>query len=177
VAETLSMKGGTPKATMPFLKKMGFVGADGAPTDRYKTFRNEARSGAAVAEAMKELYSPLFAKNENAQDLAKSDLVGLIVETTGGEKDAQVTKLTVATFNALRAMADFKTVKSRGATQKRREEAETDKPGLPAERETADTPNSPIHLSYTINLNLPPTSDIDVFNAIFKSLREHLLDR
>jgi hypothetical protein len=30
-------------------------------------------------------------------------------------------------------------------------------------------------LSYTINLNLPATSDITVFNAIFKSLKEHLL--
>jgi len=32
-----------------------------------------------------------------------------------------------------------------------------------------------IGLSYTINLNLPATTDIDVFNAIFKSLRENLL--
>ena len=32
-----------------------------------------------------------------------------------------------------------------------------------------------IKLGYTINLNLPATSDIAVFDAIFKSLREHLL--
>jgi hypothetical protein len=32
-----------------------------------------------------------------------------------------------------------------------------------------------LNLSYTINLNLPPTSDIAVFNAIFKSLKENLL--
>lgn len=29
---------------------------------------------------------------------------------------------------------------------------------------------------YTINLHLPATSDIAVYNAIFKSLREHLLE-
>jgi hypothetical protein len=34
---------------------------------------------------------------------------------------------------------------------------------------------SALSLGYTINLNLPATSDIAVFNAIFKSLREHLL--
>ena len=34
-----------------------------------------------------------------------------------------------------------------------------------------------INLGYTINLHLPPTSDIAVFNAIFSSLREHLLPR
>ena len=32
-----------------------------------------------------------------------------------------------------------------------------------------------LNLSYTINLNLPATSDIAVFNAIFKSLKENLL--
>jgi hypothetical protein len=31
------------------------------------------------------------------------------------------------------------------------------------------------NLSYTINLNLPETADVEVFNAIFKSLKEHLL--
>lgn len=30
--------------------------------------------------------------------------------------------------------------------------------------------------SYTINLNLPATTEIEVFNAIFKSLKENLLD-
>lgn len=32
-----------------------------------------------------------------------------------------------------------------------------------------------LNLGYTINLNLPATSDPAVFNAIFKSLKEHLL--
>jgi hypothetical protein len=33
-----------------------------------------------------------------------------------------------------------------------------------------------IGFSYTINLNLPETTDVEVFNAIFKALRENLLD-
>jgi hypothetical protein len=32
-----------------------------------------------------------------------------------------------------------------------------------------------MNLSYTINLNLPPSTDPEVFNAIFKALKEHLL--
>ena len=32
-----------------------------------------------------------------------------------------------------------------------------------------------IGLNYTINLNLPATNDVEVFNAIFKSLKENLL--
>jgi hypothetical protein len=34
-----------------------------------------------------------------------------------------------------------------------------------------------MNLSYTINLNLPQSSDPEVFNAIFKALKEHLLSR
>jgi hypothetical protein len=30
-------------------------------------------------------------------------------------------------------------------------------------------------ISYTINLNLPATTDVEVFNAIFKSLKENIL--
>jgi hypothetical protein len=32
-----------------------------------------------------------------------------------------------------------------------------------------------LNLGYTINLNLPATSDPEVFDAIFKSLKQHLL--
>jgi hypothetical protein len=31
-------------------------------------------------------------------------------------------------------------------------------------------------LSYTVNLNLSETTDVEVFNAIFKALKENLLD-
>ena len=31
-------------------------------------------------------------------------------------------------------------------------------------------------ISYTINLNLPATTEIEVFNAIFKSLKNNIID-
>ena len=37
-------------------------------------------------------------------------------------------------------------------------------------------PPARLGISYTINLNLPATTEIEVFNAIFKSLKEHILD-
>jgi hypothetical protein len=43
------------------------------------------------------------------------------------------------------------------------------------EEPTVSTAASKIGLSYTINLNLPATSDVAVFDAIFRSLKEHLL--
>jgi hypothetical protein len=43
------MKGGTPRATIPFIKKMGLVADDGTPTDLYKQLRNEKKSKGAIA--------------------------------------------------------------------------------------------------------------------------------
>ena len=34
----------------------------------------------------------------------------------------------------------------------------------------------PVDFSYNIQIHLPATKDIEVYNAIFKSLREHIID-
>ena len=43
----------------------------------------------------------------------------------------------------------------------------------PAQGGASDQLGNSIRLGYTIHLNLPATTDIAVFNAIFKSLKEH----
>lgn len=177
VADTLAMKGGTARATIPFIKKMGLVQTDGTPTDRYKEFRNPAKSGRAVAAAMKDMYRTLFEMNENVHKLENSKLKGLIVEATGAEANSLVVSRTLATFNALKNIATFDTL-----TQ---EQPPSDGPAslATAQRVVPDRENHEqsgravegINLAYTINLNLPATNDIEVFNAIFKSLKQHLL--
>lgn len=177
VADTLAMKGGTARATIPFIKKMGLVQTDGTPTDRYKEFRNPAKSGRAVAAAMRDMYRTLFEMNENVHQLENPKLKGLIVEATGAEANSLVVSRTLATFNALKNIATFDT-----STQ---ELPQLDAPAPPitAQRAALDRESHEqsgraaegINLAYTINLNLPATNDIEVFNAIFKSLKQHLL--
>jgi hypothetical protein len=36
--------------------------------------------------------------------------------------------------------------------------------------------NFGLNVAYTINLNLPETTNPDVFNAIFRALKDNLLD-
>jgi Family of unknown function (DUF5343) len=165
----LGLKGGSARPVIPFLKRIGMLGSDGAPTERYKRFRNAANMGSAAFEALKQGFKPLYDRNEYAHDLNDKDLKGLIVETTGLEPESATVKYTLASFKALRAFAKFDGMP----------EAEEAKPNSGEEiqeRRDEDTSrDTKLGLSYTINLNLPATSDIAVFNAIFKSLREHLL--
>jgi Family of unknown function (DUF5343) len=171
LATTLDMPGGSARPVIPFLKRTGFLGSDGVPTDLYKRFRNESQRGVAAAEALRVGYKPLYAINEYIHNAKDPDLRGVILQATGQSEDSTSIAPTVGSFKALRAYANFNAPSvekppESGDESGRREDAEA--------RNGGDLPAG-INLGYTINLHLPPTSDVAVFNAIFKSLKEHLL--
>jgi hypothetical protein len=107
LANTLGMKGGSPKPIIPFLKRIGFLGTDAAPTDLYKAYRNTGQSGAAMAQAMRIGYKPLFDMNVRAHDLSDSELKGLVVQATGLEEKSRVVQLILQTFKILKQQASF----------------------------------------------------------------------
>lgn len=175
VSTKLQMKGGVGAAIPPYLKKVGFVASDGTPTEIYHRFRNHTTSGAAAAEAVKIGYRELGQANEYFYELNDKDLLALIVQVTGAESGSQVAKLTFSTLKALKAFAEFEDNLSREDEAVNGSLA-TDGPSIP--RNSFPVPAEGrvgLNLSYTINLNLPATSDQAVFNAIFRSLNEHLL--
>ena len=168
----LGLKGGTPRGVIPYLKKIGLIGSDGVPTELYRRFRNPSESGAAIAEAIRRGYKSLYEMNEYVHELSEKDLKGLLVQATGLEEKSPVIYFIQSTFKNLKSFADFEQKLDRG------NDAEIAK-GLDApdrnERRESKSSGVGVNLGYTINLNLPATSDVAVFNAIFKSLREHLL--
>jgi hypothetical protein len=175
VTTKLGIKGGTGAALIPFFKKIGFVNSDGTPTDLYRQFRNPASGGAAIAAAIKTGYQKLGQVNEYFYDLGDKDLQALIVQVTGSESGSSVVKLIYSTLKFLKAFANFDPAVT---SDEKIPEGET----VPPSRHPADTSRRVLvkgevglSLSYTINLNLPATSDQAVFNAIFRSLKEHLL--
>jgi len=107
--------------------------------------------------------------NENVHAVKDSELKGLVVQATGLQSDLRATQGIVATFKTLKRFADF----SESVPSPRVESEEL--PSLPVPRVERPSEGLGINLSYTINLNLPPSTDIAVFNAIFKALRENLL--
>jgi hypothetical protein len=175
VADTLSFKGSYALAVIPFLKKIGFLSGDGGPTEIYKRFRNDDESGRAMAEAIRVGYASLFKINEKAHELGDDQLKGLIVQVTGGKKDDSTTKFIFQCFKALKARATFQ----EGALAQATREQATDPNSISNTEQGAPFKNIGsgigMNLSYTFNLNLPASTDIAVFNAIFQSLRKNLL--
>lgn len=168
----LGLTGGSATPLVPFLKRTGFLKSDGAPTDLYKAFRNDALRGAAAAQAVRTGYAPLYEVNEYLHELSDKDLKGVVVQATGFDANSSTVKSIVGSFKALKTFADFDAKPHAQDDVEEEDDAPDPKP-LSGSGRGARTE---IKLGYTINLNLPATSDVAVFNAIFKSLKEHLID-
>lgn len=179
VSTKLMMKGGNGRAAIPFIKKMGLVSDDGTPTERYKEFRNSTKSGKAIADAIGEMYNELFEMNEYVHELGVNELKALVVEATGAEPSSTPVRKVVTTFQALCKLADFGVVGdvSENAEPEvhKNPSSQVSQPLYQHTHEPNGNKSESINLSYTINLNLPATTDIEVFNAIFKSLKQHLM--
>lgn len=174
LATTLDMKGGSPRPVIPFLKRAGFLGTDGTPTDLYKQFKNPSARGAAAAKGLRNAYTSLYGINEYVHNASDKDLKGIILQVTGLEEDSKLLPSMVASFKALKAYADFDADLG-GADADAAEGGDGDDGGSGGSGKGLGLGQASLNLGYTINLNLPATNDIAVFNAIFKSLKEHLL--
>lgn len=174
VTTKLQIKGGTGFAILPYLKKIGFVATDGSPTDLYKQFRNSALAGAAIAEAIKIGYKDLLQVNEYFYELDDKKLLDLIIQVTGADAKSSVAKATLSTLKTLKSFANFNIPKAAEPPASSKE-VSPHVEHIDSQIHALGKERLGLNLSYTINLNLPATSDQAVFNAIFRSLKEHLL--
>lgn len=178
----LGIKGGSGKAMLPFLKKIGFVNSDGTPSEIYKDFHVDSTRGRAMAQAIIEGYSLLREMNEYFYDLSDKDLKNLVLRATGAKPDSSTVAAIVSTIKVLKEYAAFDS----DVIESTKDEVFKTEPKTKTEHENTidnSSQNMPktrsldsLKLGYTINLNLPATSEIAVYNAIFKSLRENIFD-
>lgn len=161
------------RAVIPLLKQLGFLSEDGIPTNRYHDYRNTARSRRVMGEALRDAYADLFTIKANPTEADKPLIEGKF--KSAHNASGNVARLMANTFYALLDLADLSTP---APIEIKKEEKLPEPPPKPH----ADTPAMPpsTHtrpsLHYNIQIHLPATKDIEVYNSIFKSLREHLLD-
>jgi len=164
------------RAFIPLLKDLGFLSEDGTPTPRYHAYRDGSRSKAVMAEALREAYEDVFHIREVPTAADRSAIEGLFKSKVNSTE--RVSQLQAMTFLALLKTADLKAKSPTPAI------LDTPKKTQP-EPERSETPNGAraaselrqltTELHYTIQVHLPATKAIEVFNAIFRSLRENLL--
>jgi hypothetical protein len=178
LATALGFPGGTPRPFIPLAKRLGLLDSSGVPTELYRQFRNPTSSAVAMASAIRKGYDELYRRNEYVHKLDKKSLGGLVAEATGLEAASSTLKAITGTFETLKRFADFEATPIPGGSSDT--PTSTDEPArIPNDtngRRHVVGSGTGINLSTTIYLNLPNTNDIAVFNAIFRSLRENLMD-
>ncbi|HEX3741578.1 MAG TPA: DUF5343 domain-containing protein [Terriglobales bacterium] len=163
------------RAVIPLLKTLGFLTDDGTPTRRYLEYRNTAKSRSVMGEALKEAYSDLFTIKEKPTDADRELIEGKFRSVHNAT--AVTSRLMASTFYALLGLAD---IDAKTDEEKRRKETDEQLQVAippPSGNETAREPRAPgTSLHYNIQIHLPATKDVEVYNAIFKSLKGHLLE-
>jgi Family of unknown function (DUF5343) len=171
LGEKLGMTGGSSRPILPFLKRTGFLAQDGTPTALYKEFRNPDKSGGAAAKALRTGYAVLYEMDEEVHKRDAKELKNLVVQATGFDADSPTARAIVKSFEALKGFAKFSAPSIRDEAP---EDEDQGGEGQGADDDALQLQRG-FNLGYTINLNLPATSDVGVYNAIFRSLRENLL--
>ena len=163
------------RAVLGLLKDLQFLSEDGTPTQRYHDYRNTSQSKLVLGDSIRDAYSDIFHINEKPTPADRSSITGLF-KSTHNVSD-QVAGFMANTFFSLLERADI----SKGGETK--ESIKTKLPDAKEELKKKDTASSgeirpPImpNLRYNIEIHLPATKDIEVYNAIFKSLKAHLID-
>lgn len=185
IIESLQAAAKPPKFTLDFLrnmgytstndrgivslfKKLGFLTDDSVPTVYYDQLRDKTTYRKTLAARIKELYSELFTINVEIYKDNEANIKGAISRVTGGDEES--VKRVYSTFKTLCNLADF----DQTPVENKSEESSITEQLPPPQIATPREIKSP-EFHYNIQIHLPATTDISVYNAIFKSLKDNLI--
>jgi hypothetical protein len=178
---TLGFKGSNDRAFINVLKGLGFIDQNSVPSKSYRSYKDKTRAKAVLAAQIRTAYSGLYATDEAAHRLPVDTVKNRLAAISG--KDEAVVEKMATTFKALVSLADFETPladTTNGST------GPTNGVDSARNGEQASVVDSPalnlitpkpagLAFSHVLYINLPTTKDVAVYDAIFKSIREHLL--
>lgn len=187
--EKIRQVGVPPKATVQWLKSIGFkssndagligilkiaglVDPSGVPTGVWSSYRGSHHKKV-LGDALRAGYAELFAVYPNAWESSNSDLENVF--STSSTAGKQVIAKTVSTFKALCECAEFSPSGQRAA-------AALQSPALhsPVVERLASGPVTPssdmrnpsVHID--IQIHISPEASVDQIDQIFKSMAKHL---
>jgi hypothetical protein len=165
------------RAFIPLLKAIGFLSPDGSPTSRYHAYRDKSQARNVLGEALKEVYTDLFVIKAQPTDKDKALIEGKFKSAhNASDRSAE---LMAKTFFSLLKLADVSHSETKLAKASvETKEVSQEEEHLVVEPQLQSQPQKHLTttgLHYNIQIHLPATKDVEVYNAIFKSLKEHLV--
>ena len=167
IETVLGIKGGIVSGFPPILKRIGFLSSDNSPTELYGQFQAESSRSYAALTGLKNGFAELFKRNAHADKADDEKIKDYLIQITGRKRDDSVIFAILGTFNAIRSFITGDVSQPLPHPEEPAQEksaSDSSKSGL-----------AQVGLSYHINIVLPETKDVAVFNAIFQSLKLNLL--
>ncbi|MDZ4056984.1 MAG: DUF5343 domain-containing protein [Polynucleobacter sp.] len=172
----LKLSGGGARATIPILKRLGFLSSEGVPTELYAKFRTAGGRGLATLQALRIGFPEIFKKSEYAHTVDDNKLRDIILEITGLKANDPVAIAIKSTFSAIKSFIppgmEASPIEQDAPMN---DEGNSSQSSYASGETSTNHDNSGIRLAYNINIVLPETSDLKVLNAIFRSIKENLL--
>ena len=182
--EELGFKSTNDRLFIPLLKAMKFVDEAGKPTSRYHSFFDDSEWKRVLADGVRDAYPDLFRINKEAHNFSREQLAGKLKSLSEGKLSPAVLANITRTFLELVKLADFSTTPPEQSLPPVEPEqarktvvAEVSQPSVESARgeQVPTTSQNAPSLVYRIEIVLPAVRDQAVYDAIFRSAREHLL--
>ena len=172
----LGFKSTNDRLFLKLFKDLGILDGSGVPTPVYYQFIDKTQTYKILAIQVMEAYSDLFALNREAYKMSKNDVKNKFRTLSQGSKSDNVLDLMAKTFKALTDISDFN-INSLIQTDTTDSYEVEEEENVPDKKQLGEIINKSIvtEMHYNIQIHLPETKDIAVYDAIFKSLKEHLL--
>ena len=157
------------RAMVAVLKNLKFLNESGVPTENYAKYLDSTQSRRVLGQGIRAGYHELFQLNRNAQDMSREEVVGKFRSLQGGSISQAVAEKHALTFRALCDLADFAEPVVDVIDETPLEE-ETNELNPLVRSDERISPG----LVYRIEIHLPRSDRKETYDAIFRSLREHL---
>lgn len=173
--EDLGYKSSNDRLVIGMFKALGLLDDNGQPLQRYYEFLDQTQTGRIIAIGIEEAYEDLFNLRKDAQNLTNDEVKNKLKTITQGQKSDKILGLMAMTFRAFCDLADWDSVGTEETNK-----IETPHVVLKSDNtEKSQTKTVPtttdMNLHYNIQIHLPETTNMAVYDAIFQSLKKHLM--
>ena len=165
--KTIGFKSGNDHYLITVSKTLGFIDAVHKPTDKWIAFKDKRKASKVMADAIKTTYDALF---ETYPDADKKDEQALLDYFAAKCLVAtSVSKYMAQTFKYLCEFADFEAVSVT-------EPATPTTSATPKIKDVVQmtTGTRPITININIQLQLPATEDVKIYDSLFNALKKNL---
>jgi hypothetical protein len=164
--ESLEFNTNADRLIIGVLKSLGLLDEGGRPTQRYFEYLDQTQNERVMADAIRDTYADLFKLNVKANEMTKQDVISKLKMLSQGKISESVLNKMAMTFTALVRYGDF------SSAGKRKPDDEP-KPSKEDQLDAEKRPNPGGLIK--IQIVLPESRDQAVYDALFQSLRKHLL--